>query len=504
MCRGAVGGLVCPALLLRLGLAAASAAVVAGGARASELTIKPHVAVEETYTSNVDLAPKGSEQADLVSRLNPGVVAFWNGRRVHLGLDYDPELLIYLNSSNSNGVVQNLAAAGTAELIESTLFVDTNAAINQHFVRPEGSVTGAERFLAATPTGPSEVSTTSNLVEVQTYSVSPYLRHRWSSFAEGELRYRFGAVLTDAADIGDSTIQRGTAILRSGEYFGNFSWRALLDITSTDRTITPQTIQAGSADDNRQTARIDLDYAFNPTFSLIGGVGWERIDDPTLLNSPSGVIWEAGFALRPNRDSSIRVTYGHRVDEDSFALDSFLKIGATTTLQANYSRTIDTTQGLLLNDAIRCTPDLIAQSACTVGGADRNFGLFTQTFRREAFNATLQSERGRNRYFLLGTYETRDGGLDSEKVRVAGGGAGWQRRLTPRLDLVLQFDYRNVSFQDSSGREDNEYVGFAGLRYALSDSLFAELSARYTDRVSNTSGAGLKEELLSVRLRKQF
>jgi uncharacterized protein (PEP-CTERM system associated) len=504
----AAGGVVCGCALIL----ASTAAV------ADEWRITPRAAVEESYTSNVRLAPKGEAESDLITRVSPGISIRGTGPSLRVGVDYDPDLLFYVNADDQNGFRNNLVGFANADFFERRISVDTNASIVQAFANPTQGVSGANSLALGTiPTQTSSVAGSNNLTEVQSFSVSPAWRERFGTLAESELRYRFGAVLADDSSVSDITSNTVSATLRSVQAGGGrFGWglSALQDWTeSTGGSTGIGGTGGGSLNDaSRQhtLGRVDLSYYVGSQLSLLSGLGWERIKDPTLFDEPIGLIWNVGFEYRLRPQSFIRVTYGRRFDDHDIEVASEWQIGNTTKLTVGYSTSLQTSQTSLLDQTIRIGIDRQGNLIDLTSGlpfqpGDRTLGLTSQTFRQDDFRAGLTSTRGRNTYATVATYQKRESEVPTtDKETVAGVGISWQRRLTRELNFDAQFDYRNLEFEGGLTGTDNVYSLSSGLGIDLSESAALQLRVRQTERDSSEPLRELSETLVSVRLSKSF
>lgn len=506
--NNAAGGLACGCALL----------LASTAAFAEEWRITPRAAVEETYTSNVRLAPKGQEESDLITRLSPGISIRGNGPSLRVGVDYDPDVLFYVNADDQNGFRNNLAGFANADFFERRLAVDTNASIVQAFINPNQGIAGANSLALGTiPTRTSDVAGSNNLTEVQTFSFSPAWRERFGNVAESELRYRFGAVFAGDSSVSDSTSNTVSASLRSTQAgWGRLGWglTALQDWTETTGGTSgiggTGGVALGDTSRRRSLGRADLSYHVASDFSLLGGIGWERIKDPTLSNPPDGLIWNVGFEFRPRPRSYVRITYGRRFDDQDLEVASEWQLGATTSLSLGYTKSLQTSQLSLLDQTTRIGVDRQGNLIDLTTGlpfqpGERTLGLTSQTFREQNFHGALTSTRGRNTYSALATYQKREAELPStDRERVAGAGMSWQRRLSPELNFDTQFDYRNLQFSGGLTGDDNVYSLSAGLALNLSETTVLQLRVRQTERDSTETIRELSETLVSLRLSKSF
>jgi uncharacterized protein (PEP-CTERM system associated) len=492
--------------------------VASAAAMADQWRIMPRASVEESYTSNVRLAPKGQEESDLITRLTPGVSIRGTGPSLRVGVDYDPDLLFYLDADDQNGIRNNLAGFASADWFERRLLLDTQASIVQAFANPTAGVAGANSLALDTiPTRTSDVTGSNNLTEVQSFNFSPAWRDRFGDFAEGELRYRFGAVFSGDSSISDLTTNTLSASLHSVQAGGGrLGWglSALQDWTDTSGGTSGIGGTGGTAlgDTSRQRSlvRSDLSYRVFSQLSLLGSLGWETVKDPTLFDPPDGPTWNIGFEYRIRPRSFIRVTYGRRFEDQDLEVASQWQLGSTTKLSLGYTQSLQTSQSSLLGQTTQIGVDRLGNLIDVVTGlpfqpGERTLGLTSQTFHETSLRATLTSTRGRNIYSALANYDKRESELPlTDKETVAGAGVSWERRLRPDLTFDAQFDYRNLEFEGGLSGTDNVYSLSSGLALNLSHDTTLQLRLRQTERDSSEEIRSLSETLVSLRLSKTF
>jgi len=180
-------------------------------ALASEWKITPSVSASETYTDNVSLGTS-NPQSDWVTQINPGVSVAKTGKRLKINAIYTLQNLFYANDNSRDNTYHQLSANGNAELLEQALFVDATASIRQQ----------ATSLLS--PTGTNNINTGTNLTNVRTLSLSPYLEHRFGAFAKATVRYSHDETRTGQAGLSNSSADRVTGNLSSGSSFNDLTW----------------------------------------------------------------------------------------------------------------------------------------------------------------------------------------------------------------------------------------------------------------------------------------
>lgn len=482
----------------RFRIAAMSAAVGLGAmppAGASEWTIRPTIEVAETYNSNVTLAPKGAEVEDYITQVKPGLAVRRKGPRLELNADYKPEFLFYADDSDRNRVLQQFGGFGHAELIEQHLYLDASAAVDQSDVGFN------------TPTDQNRLTDSGRLVTVQIYDVSPFYRQHLGDYANAELRYRRNMVVVDSSQVADTTSNEGSVLFRSGSYFDVISWEAQGRTRVTERD--PGQGQFAGTSIRSSLAKSDFQYAWNSTFSLLAGGGYEKITDPTLRDQPEGPIWEGGFLYRSQRATSIRATYGRRFDHGNAAVAASFGLSPRTTLLVNYAQSISNSQGILSESLSRLNVNDGSQLVDTNTGLpfrarDPAQGLVGGGFRQKQLSATLRALRGRNTFVLTALRDERvfnaaTGDTTSHAVT-----ASWSREISRQFNMQLSVSVRDNDVSGAALSDTTSYTARGTFSYRLGDTLVASLSVERSEVNGKLPADDVLEHLVTVRLRKEF
>src|SRR4051794_919565 len=155
-------------------LSAALPAVLLCSAEAAKWDIVPTLSIVEGYTDNISLTQNSLKQGDWVTEITPSISVAATGARLKLNAIYDPQVLYYAQGKQYNHIYQRLDATGSAELAKQLLFVDARANVSQQNISLQDPLTV------------SNINTTGNRATVQSYAVSPYLRHDFGSDVQAE------------------------------------------------------------------------------------------------------------------------------------------------------------------------------------------------------------------------------------------------------------------------------------------------------------------------------
>jgi uncharacterized protein (PEP-CTERM system associated) len=477
-------------------LAFALTGLAASGASAEVWRFTPRLTVEEAYNSNIDLAPKGQEKSDFVTTISPGASVRGSGRRLSLNFDYDPEQVFFLKNSDESELRQRFRGLTSAELLEQLLFFEASGSVNQQFTNNTGAIGG------------TTLTASNNLSTVQTYSLGPVLRNHLGTFADTETRYTFSAVTVDGDDVSDTTSNALSFLMRSGRDFSTIAWTFTANASEAERSGGTGTFDGTKTE--RQLAKVDTQYALNSTFSLLVGVGYEKVEDPTLTDQPDGETWDAGFQYRPNSVSTARFTAGQRFGGANYNLDVDYRPSPITRFRAGYVQQINTSQGL----AVQNLGSLgVSQSGALINQqtgqpflpGDPQFGITNAAFRQDRFSAGLEISSLRNRYNFDIFDEKRE--FDSQvtsNTNSRGILVGFNRELTPLLSFNFGGSFSRSDFENQGDRQDDFISGSTGLSYRLSDTAQARLNYRYTDRSSSAPNGDIVENVVTVTLLKEF
>ena len=477
-----------------LAFAMAVATVGWGGvAVAGKWRIVPSFSFEEAVDDNVRAAPRGQEEADIVSRGSSGLSIRGQGGGVSLNLDYSLNRLNYLDNTDLNEFRQSLAAQGSAELIRDRLVIEGQGSIAQQFVNPQAAVTG------------SQINGNSNLTTVQTYNLTPVYRQHFGRWADLEARVRLTQTFGGSGggqSLADSTAEAGTVTVNAGRAFTNLTWGLTL---AQDRTSD----SGGGSTVDSYRGTLDLQYRFSPSYAVIGTLGTETINDNSLNNPPSGLFWTAGLQLDPGPRTSLRVTYGNRFDTNDLQFDLTYRVGAKTTLTASYTETIQRSSQQLANQLSDLTVDpngnlIVASTGLPFVPGDPNFGVSNNAFRERNFTMSLAGSRGRSSFTAQTFVQNRKTDATGGDETVIGGSASLSRALTRKASASVNLSFTNTDFGTADGRKDNLFTASLSYSYLLVGGLSASLSYTFSNRASTVDVNELRENVATLRVTKSF
>jgi uncharacterized protein (PEP-CTERM system associated) len=307
----------------------AAATLVPHMSYAADWQVTPRVELRETYTDNVRLAPRGQEESDFVTEIEPGVAITGVSPRLQMQLDYAFKYRVYAKNSDENGHNHALRANGLLDVWDRKLYLQGSAAIAQQNISTLG------------PLSTSDVNINPNRTEVRQASLSPYWISRLGRFANVNARYAWNRMESDgetsALSSESNTVNLG---LSQGSMFNDLGWSVSYsrqDIDSTQGQFNKRTLE---------TLTASLSYAVLPTLSGLLSFGREDNAYGDAQGSVGGNFYTVGFQWAPSRRTNIRAEVGERYFGNTFSLDAQHRTRLTT-WKLTYGEQVVGTPGLL-------------------------------------------------------------------------------------------------------------------------------------------------------------
>lgn len=313
---------------------AAAGAPGGPGVRAPGWTITPSIGLQQSYNDNIFFTPNNREE-DFITSVVPGLLLNVDTQRLQGTLNYTPSIDFYWQHSDQNRLSHLGNGQFLGTVVPDLLFVDLRGAASVQ------SLTGG-----VTPgTDPSVAK--SDQVQTLSFSVAPYLMHRFGGLATARLGYTYSYVNQEQASTSsnpllispqgvgfspsDFSSNQGYLVVRTGEDFGRLAMQGSLSGTS----FIGNGIYDGAY---RNFTTLETRYAFTRMIAGLVEIGYEDIHYNTApATDISGITWAVGTRLVPNPDSVIIAKYGRRDGFNSFYLDGSWMVGVRTRLAANYT-----------------------------------------------------------------------------------------------------------------------------------------------------------------------
>ncbi len=368
----------------------------------ARIKIDPKISVRQSFSDNLSLNDR-QKDSGFITTITPGLAVTFESPRIQGSLTYELDYRLGIGTSVLDKFRHNAIGRVNAELLREFLYLETGVVATLLSQDPRGSLS----------TNPD--NNNRNINNVFSGFVGPYVRQRFSDFAEFQGGYRFSTTLLEdqqnasflgSGDILNSTRQLGAdsdnhdfyATLNSGDAFQRFRWN----------------VQAGyqleNINDNvkerfrSRNLNLGAEYPINRHLSLLGSVGYEKTQS-TVLESivteardpltnilipgtvaslqigpnrvqnfgSDGVVWDAGFRFSPTPRTDITVRGGRRFGDTTFNVSGLKKIGKKSEISVSYGDTLDSLGRLLTRELGNVT------TSTALGGQFRT-GVFPLSF----------------------------------------------------------------------------------------------------------------------------
>lgn len=492
-------------------------------AGAAEWSVQPRLTVSETYTDNVGLGGGGfggfggaGRGGEFITQINPGVSITGEGRRFKSNLNYTLSSLIYAKSEQFR-IRNQLNADATAEIIKHHFFVDGRAATSQQ-----------NAFLFG-PQAPDNAILTGNRRNIYTWSISPYVRQRFSNLASGEVRYVHGEVSSNTNSFSNSSSDTAIFSLNSGSAFRTLGWGINYSHTQIDRKYArPNLGRLQTIELERTTGT--LRYIVTSQFSLIGTAGYERNSFISIRGRTSSPFWTTGFSWTPTKRTKIDASGGKRFFGNTYAASVDHRTRGTV-WNLSYVEDISTFgQQSLTGDSILSASMLGQLFSGVQGGeallnqglplsfSDPNNFLTNRLFLLRRLQASLTLNGKKNSLVFRGfNYSRKSFSPDEEDADLigignaaltrnttqAGGNILWNYRLSPRTNANINLGYIRTSY-DVTSQEDDNIIVTAGLNKRFTSNISGAIMYYHLHRESNRSNGSYDANAITATLNMNF
>jgi uncharacterized protein (PEP-CTERM system associated) len=254
----------------------------------------PIAGVTETYTDNVSLQRDDLAHGQFVSEALGGFALTGKGPRLQLSASARVHQFAYTDGDvpNLNDREREYNATALAKLADD-LFLDMYAA------------SGPQSISAFGPQVSDSLYSMGNRTTVNSWRISPYVRHHYGNVADLLLRYSRDGVDAGARNpFGSSTASTGSLNLTSGTAFRTVGWGlSYLHQDMTNRLSGPSSFE---------NALLDLRWRYSPQISATASTGYDSYDYKALGGRTAGRSWSAGFIWTPSSRTRLQASFGRR------------------------------------------------------------------------------------------------------------------------------------------------------------------------------------------------
>jgi uncharacterized protein (PEP-CTERM system associated) len=496
---------------------------------AGDWKFTPSITLSERYTDNVDLEPNGQADSDWITEISPRITMSRNGARIKANVDYSLQGLLYANDSDQNDLRHNLNGRVNAELAKELFFLDATARISHQLLSL------ADAGGLGDPVG------IGNTTAVGSYSLSPYLKHRFGSAATVEARLTQDGVFIGDSAVSDTNSTRYQLSAVSGNYFPPLSWSANYTKSDTRNSGT------STSDSGSESASANARYRLSRKFGLLAQASMEKNDfagASTTTNIRDYSSYGFGAFYTPSRRVSMDVLFNDS-DNGSFVSGSLTlnptlrtSITASTSERAygrthslnlahrtrksnwslRYSDDLTTSQQQFINflgnaDAYTCPSGKLYQQVgapppvgCTYDGITSFFsqnqvnqtylaknliGSVSYTLRRNTFNLSLYNNE---REYQSTTGNDRTRGLQ----------ASWSLRPAAHTTFTLSGGVSRNEISGPPSREDDLWNLSLITTHQFQPKVSGSVEVRHQERKSNQAAGDYAENSVAARLNMSF
>ncbi|MBA3033113.1 MAG: TIGR03016 family PEP-CTERM system-associated outer membrane protein [Gammaproteobacteria bacterium] len=492
--------------------AAPAEADPAVGQSARNWQITPSIAIDGTYTDNVNLSAN-NKTADFITRISPGIRLAGKSARASASLDYQWQHYAYATSSARSNQQQSLAASGRLELVEQWLFLDASHNISQQATSAFGTQ-GVGNELINT-----------NRTQVSSYRLSPYIQGRLARFADYQLRYSGTHTSADTGALSG-------AATTTESWNGQLAGVTPLTLLSWAVNVDSMTINHASGLKN-QNDRLygTLTYLVAPSLRLSVSAGNESDNFLAGVERKKGTSG-LGAEWAPTERTKVALRKDSRSFGDSFSAD-FTHRTALSAWRLSDSRSVrvptaDLAQGsrgtiydLLYLQLTSAFPNPLERAAeverqLALAGIPANAQVFGPALTSQAFierrqtasftltgvNNTVTFAADRSNSQRIGTgIGLIDDLSQNQEIRQSGFNANWAYKMTPHEVLTLS------ALTSTSKGSNNAETTLRSISLRLTTQLGVKTSASVGLRQSHfegTTGTGYDEQALTGAVQFKF
>jgi uncharacterized protein (PEP-CTERM system associated) len=290
---------------LRLAPLALAAMLLSAECGAADWKFSPFADLRQTYTDNVGLQSDDFAHGQFVSEAAPGFVLTGNSRRLKLDASGQARTFSYLGGDRPANLASNelrYRAQAQSELVDELFYLDASASQSRQSVSAFGQVFGNSYSNA-------------NQANLRTWSISPYLHHRFGTSADMTMRFTRDSVKgATGIGFGDSTASTRSVDLVSGPRFDKLGWNLNYSRRDENNTVSGQSrVENSLAGVTWQAIRY---------LALTANAGYETYDYLALGDRTSGRRWSGGVIWAPSNRTRVQASYGRRYFGKTGSLDA--------------------------------------------------------------------------------------------------------------------------------------------------------------------------------------
>lgn len=495
---------------------------------AGDWKFTPSITLSERYTDNVDLEANAQADSDWITEISPRITMSRSGARIKANVDYSLQGLLYANDSDQNDLRHNLNGRVNAELAKEWLFLDATARISH------------ELLSLADAGGLGDPVGIGNTTSVGSYSLSPYLKHRFGSAATVEARLTQNGVFIGDSAVSDTNSTRYQLSAVSGNYFPPLSWGANYTKSDTRNSGT------GASDSGNESASANARYRLSRKFGLLAQASMEKNDftgasnrvrdyssygfgafytpsrrvsmDVLFNDSDNGSFVSGSLTLNPTLRTSITATTSERAYGRSYSLNlahrtrksnwSLRYSDDLTTSQQQYHEFLgDADTYICPNGETYKQVGAPPPVGCTYKGITSFFSQnqINQTYLAKNLIGSVSYTLRRNTWQLSLFNNQRDfQGLAGGSDTTRGLQASWSLRPAAHTTFTLSGGVSRNEISGTPSREDDLWNLRLVTTHQFQPKVSGSVEVRHQERKSTDATGGYAENSVAARLNMSF
>lgn len=483
-------GLIRPTVPLLSIMAAVGLAFI-DDAQAANQYVRPSIDITQSYSDNVNLLPKGSEEGAFVTQINPGISFRKEGPRINVAADFRVQNILYAGSDNPDRTLFQGQANGNIELLKKSVYLDL--AVN-HTQRNQSNRGRIAR---------DNIARSDNRTDVTTFSVSPYWTPHLGGFLDGEVRLRYAEVHTNGL-LGDTRLHEERIHLVSGHDFNRFSWR--FDFSNQEQNLGRVRRQGSNTGNQQINPRFQK--KINPRFqnvegeirqhlskryslfAVLGnnnsrftgseganrngvygalGAAW-RVNRKLALEAAIGNNWYATVDITPTSRTNWKTTYRHEDVGNNIGNrweTLFSHASRNTSWTGSYAEETITPQNIVLDEDTFSDP--VEGQPLQLSNGVGLTSLVNEVFIRKRGAVSFTGRTAKNTFNFQLYQEKRDfrnGGNDEDAVGVDG---AWFWQFARQTRSTVRAGWEEIKFDSQSNPDTQLWLVSVRVNQRVSD-----------------------------------
>lgn len=448
------------------------------------------------FTDNVNLAPAGSAQDEIITELNARIDVERSGGIIQGGVQFAAQAQQFANQSSQARQFYQLDANANGRFIDDRLLVEARLTHSQQII---------DNSVASSAT--NNLTVTNNTTDVTSLQLSPSYRQRIGSFASLNADATLTSVSSGVGGTGGDTRQLGIDLV-SGRRFKTLSWSLAIDQSDDSQAdTTSQSLQAGVGLRLRRTLSLTMDLR-SSTESVAGattnnnggdlnlGLRWQpRSTRQVSFSLGNGGIFNTTANWAISRRQSLVFSLGNQDVARDYSLEWQLR-SRRGSASLSYSEARQSIQSL--------TPGrLIFDDSGNILLGITLPSLTSASFIQTQYQAQTSISRGRSTYSATLTRSEREFPTGKDSINAFSLSWNWQRSARQSHQLSLSYTEQDLNGGTTPSQDQLMNLSYA-MNYRVKDNLSATLQAGHNVRKSSNATTEFEANTLAVGVNANF